>query len=82
MRNQVVHGFVTKNMARVIEPKGRLEVEAELAALKVEVKKRDVVVNKLLDALFAKYGFSNQDLKVAAGEAYGAKNNPKPGPAH
>ena len=81
-RNAIVHGFVTKNMARLMDPKGRLEVEAELSSLKVEVKKRDIVVNKLLDALFAKYGFTNEDLKRSAGELYEIKNNPKPGSAH
>lgn len=82
IRNSIVHGFVTKNLARVMEPKGRIEVEAELSNLKVEVKKRDIEVNKLLDELFAKYGFTNEDLKRAAGELYEAKNNPKPGSAH
>lgn len=82
IRNAIVHGFVTKNMARLTEPKGRLEVEAALSAMKVEVKKRDIVVNKLLDALFAKHGFTNEDLKRAAGESYEANNNPKPVPAH
>ena len=82
IRNAIVHGFVRKNMARLMDPKGRLEVKAELASLKVEVKKRDIVVNKLLDALFAKHGFTNEDLKRAAGELYEAKNNPKPGSAH
>ncbi len=82
IRNQIIHGFVTKNMKRLMEPKGRMEVMAELEALKTEVKGRDIVVNKLLDALFAKYGFSNEDLKHAAGEVYDVKNNPTQGPAH
>jgi hypothetical protein len=68
IRNEIVHGFMTKNIHRLSHPKGRLEVEAELVSLKLEVKKRDVTVNKMLDALFAKYGFSNADLKRHAGE--------------
>lgn len=81
-RNQIVHGFVTKNVPRLMEFKGRLEVQKELEALKLEVKRRDVVVNKLLDALFAKYGFSNKDLKRQAGDLYTAKNNPSTSGPH
>ena len=81
-RNQIVHGFLTKNMPRLMEFKGRLEVQKELEALKLEVKRRDVVVNKFLDALFAKYGLSNKDLKRQAGELYVAKNNPGSSGAH
>jgi hypothetical protein len=81
-RNRIVHGFVTANMRRVVDPKSRLEVQAELESLKIEVKKRDIVVNKLLDALFAKHGFSNDDLKRAASEYYAARNSPPEGPPH
>lgn len=81
-RNQIVHGFMTKNMPRLMEFKGRLEVQKELEALKMEVKRRDVVMNKLLDAFFAKYGLSNEILKHYAGEMYMAKNNPGSGCAH
>lgn len=38
--------------------------------MKLEVKKRDALVNKFLDALFAKYGFFNADLKRNAGEQW------------
>ncbi len=81
-RNQIVHGFLTKNMSKLMELKGRLEVQEELEALKMEVKKRDVVMNKLLDALFAKYGLSNEILKHRADEMYSAKNNPSSGNVH
>ena len=81
-RNRIVHGFCTKNMPRLVEPKGRLEIIQELEELKQEVKRRDVVVNKFLDALFAKYGLSNEDLKRQAGELYAAKNNPSSGGPH
>lgn len=81
-RNQLIHGFLTKSMPRLMEFKGRLEVQKELEALKLEVKRRDVVVNKLLDALFAKYGLSNKDLKRQAGELYAAKNNPSTSGTH
>jgi hypothetical protein len=75
-RNQIVHGFMKKNIARLMEFKGRLEVQKELEALKLEVKRRDITMNKLLDVFFAKYGLSNKELKRQAGELYAAKNNP------
>lgn len=81
-RNQIVHGFLTKNIQRLMEFKGRLEVQKELEALKMEVKERDVVMNKLLDSFFAKYGLSNEMLKHQAGEMYMAKNSPGSGSAH
>jgi hypothetical protein len=62
-RNEIIHGFLTKNAMRLADPKGRLEIEKELVELKLEVKKRDIVVNKLIDALLAKYGLSNEILK-------------------
>src|SRR6266705_5538704 len=55
-RNEIVHGFLTKNAMRLADPKGRIEIEKELVQLKLEVKRRDIVVNKLIDALLAKYG--------------------------
>ncbi len=81
-RNQIVHGFLTKSSPRLIEIKGRLEVQKELEALKMEVKARDILINKLLDALFAKYGLSNAILKHQAGEMYMASNSPGSGSAH
>lgn len=74
-RNQIVHGFMTKNMPRLMEFKGRLEVQKELEALKLEVKRRDIEMNKLLDVFFAQYGLSNKELKRQADELYAAKNN-------
>jgi hypothetical protein len=62
-RNEVVHGFLTRNATRLADPKGRLEIEQELVALKREIKRRDVVVNKLLDTLLKKHGTSNEQLK-------------------
>lgn len=62
-RNEIIHGFLTKNALRLAEPKGRIEIEKQLVSLKQEVKKRDVVVNKLIDTILAKYGLSNDILK-------------------
>jgi hypothetical protein len=62
-RNEVVHGFLTRNATRLADPKGRLEIEQELVVLKREIKRRDVVVNKLIDTLLKKYGTSNEQLK-------------------
>ena len=69
-RNEIVHGFLTKSAMRLLDPKGRLEVEEELAKLKKEVKRRDVLVNKLLDTLLKKYGLSNEILKRNADRAW------------
>ena len=63
IRNEIVHYSMTRDMQRFAHPKGRLEVESELAFMKQEVKKRNVVVNKLLNTLFANDKFSNADCK-------------------
>jgi hypothetical protein len=46
IRNEIVHDSITKNMERIACPKGRLEVEAELAVMKKEVHKRIALLNK------------------------------------
>jgi len=74
-RNAIVHGFIAKNIQRIVHPAGRLEVERELAAMKIEVKERDVLINKFLDTLIAKYGLSNTELKRQAGEQWISVNN-------
>jgi hypothetical protein len=45
-------------------------VEAELAFMKLEVRKRNVLVNKLLGTLSAKNECSNADLKRNADELW------------
>jgi hypothetical protein len=60
VRNQIVHGFLTQHATRLADPKGRLEIEQELAELKRQVKRRDIVVNVLLDVLG-----SRRDLRSA-----------------
>ncbi len=77
-RNEIVHGFLTKNAMRLADPKGRIEIEKELVQLKLEVKRRDIVVNKLIDALLAKYGLSNEILKRNA-DRYWEHLNPGEG---
>jgi hypothetical protein len=74
IRNEIVHDSMTKNIQRFAHPKGRLEVESELAFMKHEVKKRSVLVNKLLDALFAKDEFSNADFKRNVDELWAFVN--------
>ncbi|HAF45501.1 MAG: hypothetical protein A2100_04105 [Sideroxydans sp. GWF2_59_14] len=73
-RNEIVHGYLTKNVMRLYDPKGRLEVEKELSELTVEVKRRDVSVNKLIDALLEKYGLSNSSLKRNADNLWNFQN--------
>ena len=41
-----------------------------------------MLVNNLLDSLFEKYGFSNEDLKRDAGEIYSALNAANKGSEH
>ena len=81
-RNEIVHTYLTKNAKRLYDTKGRLEVEKELSELKLEVKRRDVVINKLIDVLFKKYGVSNESLKRDADKLW-EYLNPKqpPGPS-
>ena len=68
IRNEIVHDSMTRNIRRFTHPQGRLEVKSELAFMKREVKKRIVLVNKLLDTLFAQDNFTNADLKRNAAE--------------
>ena len=75
-RNQIIHGYLTKNSLRLAHPKERLEMEAELLQMKLEIKRRDIVVNKLIDALLAKYGTSNEALKRGA-DRYWEHLNPE-----
>ena len=63
---------------RLADPKGRIDIEKELVELTLEVKKRDIVVNKLIDALLAKYGLSNEILKRNA-DRYWEHLNPGEG---
>ncbi|HVS25828.1 MAG TPA: hypothetical protein VHE58_00715 [Burkholderiales bacterium] len=77
-RNEIIHGFLTKNVMRLAAPKGRIEIEKELVELKWAVKKRDIVVNKLIDALLAKYGLSNEMLEWNA-DRYWEYMNPQEG---
>jgi hypothetical protein len=74
IRNEIVHDSVTKNIERFAHSKGRLEVESELAFMKQEVKKRNVLVNKLLDTLSAKNECSNTDLKRNTDELWAFLN--------
>ena len=78
IRNFLVHESMAKNAERLSEPKGRLEVEQELAGMKDEVRKRDAAVNKLLDALWKKYGTSNEALKQRADERWEYLNPARP----
>jgi len=74
-RNEIVHGYLTRNAKRLYDPKERLDVARELSELKIEVKHRDIVVNKLIDALLKKYGMSNASLKRNADELWSSLNS-------
>ena len=76
-RNKIVHGFLTRNARHLADPKERLKIESELLHLKEQVKRRDIVVNKLLDALLKKYGLSNDALKRNADRLWDYHNPPQ-----
>ena len=48
-------------MTRLMDFKGRLEVQKELEALKLEVKRRDIEMNKLLDVFLPSTGFPTKN---------------------
>lgn len=76
IRNEIVHDSMIKNIQRFAHPKSRLEVASELAFMKQEVKKRNVLVNKLLDALSAKDEFSTVDFKLNSLELWAVTREP------
>ena len=80
-RNQIIHRFLNgDNTTRLLDAKGVLEVVAELSALKLEVKRRDKEITKLIDPLLAAFGTSTDRLKREVGEVFAAKNPPPSGP--
>lgn len=76
IRNKIIHGYLTNNVTRLYDPKGRLEIEKELEQLKNEVKRRDIVITKLIDTLLKKYGLSTEILKRNA-DRFWAHLNPE-----
>lgn len=76
-RNKIVHGFMTNAVQQALNPNGRHEILSELNTLKTEVKNRDVITNKLVDALLSKYETSNEKLKSQAAHLYALKNSPE-----
>lgn len=66
IRNEIVHDSMTRNIQRFSHPQGRQEVVSELAFMKQEVKKRNVLVHKLLEALSARNEFSNIDFTLSS----------------
>lgn len=81
-RNEIVHGYLTKNAMRLYDPKGRIEVEKEISDLKIEVKQGDVAVNKLIDMYLKKYGVSNASLKQNADNLWSYLNTEIPTSTH
>ena len=66
MRNDIVHGFMPRNMLRIWKPKERAKVVEELCRIKAQIRERDLIVVKLIDALIAKYGLTTESLKESA----------------
>ena len=65
-RNAVVHRLIHEHIAKFMNPKGRVEVLAMLAAHKRKVKYADIIANRVLDTYLNKYGLTVDDLKSNA----------------
>lgn len=65
-RNVIVHRFVHDHISAMLEPKGRIELEALLVKYKQEIKLADVVANRLLDLYLGKHGLTVEALKENA----------------
>ena len=75
MRNRLVHGFFTVNIRRVMEPKGRLEIEKELKEMTIEIRNRDKIVCSLIDKYLRKYKLSTEDLAKRPESDHGARSS-------
>lgn len=65
-RNFIVHQFIHDAGLALADPKGRMQVLAQLTSYKQEVRIADKVANALLDQLLEKHGTSVADMKRAA----------------
>lgn len=61
-RNTIVHGFLTKNMLKLIDPKGRLDLIDELVRLRADIDARDRVIEAMVVTYIEKYGLKRPDL--------------------
>lgn len=73
-RNAVIHGFMTREALRLVEPKGRIEIIKELRALRKDIRARDLAIVKLADILLKKYELSTDVLKKHADHILDALN--------
>jgi undecaprenyl pyrophosphate synthase len=69
-RNELVHRFIRENIRLLSNESGRREAVEKIRAMAREVRKRDKVLGKLVDALLKKYGLSQAALKNLAGRLY------------
>ena len=66
LRNEIVHGFLTRNLERLKQSKEHAGLISELHQMKMAIKSSDASVNKLADTFLSKYGLSNDLLKEHA----------------
>ena len=83
MRNKVIHRFADEYVQRLFEPKGRLEVVQELAAIKQQLTERDNLIHELIDPLLNRHGSSVASLVKNADDLWdylnpGLPNTPAP----
>lgn len=74
LRNSIVHGFLTKNILFLWQPRGRPALIRELVKLRKEIDDCDKLIEQLILSLLAKYGIRSVDLQAAA-ECYWQRVN-------
>ena len=76
-RNKIVHGYLTRSMLRLLEPKGRLEIIDELVALRGQIDSQDYATEQLILTVLEKFGVRSPELQIAA-ERYWRMANASP----
>ena len=66
IRNNLVHSFLVERALQMAKTKGRREVLAEVAEIRVAIRKATEIVDFWIDKYLAKYNTSIEDAKAAA----------------
>lgn len=82
MRNDIVHGFMPRNMLRIWKQKERTEVVEELSRIRSQIRERDLIVVRLIDTLIAKHGLTTELLKERAAGLWEVVHKARCGPQH
>ena len=76
LRNQLVHRHITDRAKLLYDPKGRLELEAELSSIRQEIIARDDIIRGFIDAFHQKYGTSRSEYEARADALWAYLNPP------